>query len=161
LAIVGSLERRVRAALHDRGRRGADALGPSDFSLVQSSEKVLRRLSGELRLRTAPETHASVIELVTGVHADVPRAVAELAALRAQLALHVHVGIPDPQDAIRVLNGLRGGVPVLLALSANSPFCKGRDSGFASSRTTIFQGFPRTGTARRLPGALTAGIWDR
>ncbi|MGO9749944.1 MAG: glutamate-cysteine ligase family protein [Solirubrobacteraceae bacterium] len=60
-------------------------LDPSDFSLVQSSEKVLRRLSGELRRRTAPETHASVIELVTGIHSDVPGAVAELAALRAQL----------------------------------------------------------------------------
>ena len=38
---------------------------------------------------------------------------------------------------------------MLLALSANSPFSQGRDSGFASARTVIFQGFPRTGTARR------------
>jgi gamma-glutamyl:cysteine ligase YbdK (ATP-grasp superfamily) len=50
-------------------------LDPSDFALVQSSEKVLRRLSGELRAHTAPETHASVIELNTGVHSDVPGAV--------------------------------------------------------------------------------------
>ena len=64
------------------------------------------------------------------------------------LALHVHIGVPDPEDAIRVLNGLRGAVPVLLALSADSPFSQGRDSGFASARTVIFQGFPRTGTAR-------------
>lgn len=48
-----------------------------------------------------------------------------------------------------MLNRLRGAVPVLLALSANSPFCQGRDTGFASTRTVIFQGFPRTGTARR------------
>jgi glutamate---cysteine ligase / carboxylate-amine ligase len=65
------------------------------------------------------------------------------------LALHVHVGIPDPEDAIRVLNRLRGSVPLLIALAANSPFSQGRDSGFASVRTVIFQGFPRTGTARR------------
>lgn len=65
------------------------------------------------------------------------------------LALHVHVGVPDPEDAVRALNGLRRAVPLLLALSANSPFCQGGDSGFASLRTVIFQGFPRTGTARR------------
>ena len=72
-----------------------------------------------------------------------------LARREPTLALHVHVGIPDEEDAIRVLNRLRGAVPVLLALSADSPFCQGRDTGFASARTMIFQGFPRTGTARR------------
>ena len=57
------------------------------------------------------------------------------------------LGLAD--DAIRVLNGLREAVPLLLALSANSPFSHGRDTGFASTRTTIFQAFPRTGTPRR------------
>ena len=61
------------------------------------------------------------------------------------MALHVHVGVPDPEDAVRLLNGLRRHVPVLLALSANSPFWQGRDCGFASTRTVIFQAFPRTG----------------
>jgi len=75
-----------------------------------------------------------------------------LARREPTLALHVHVGVPDPEDAIRVLNGLRRVVPVLLALSANSPFCQGRDTGFASARTVIFQGFPRTGTARSFAG---------
>jgi len=64
------------------------------------------------------------------------------------MALHVHVGIPDPDDAIRVLNGFAELVPIMLALSANSPFCRGRDSGFASARTVIFQAFPRTGIPR-------------
>ncbi len=75
-----------------------------------------------------------------------------LARREPTMALHVHVGVPDPEDAIRLLNGIREVVPVLLALSANSPFCQGRDSGFASARTVIFQGFPRTGTARRFTG---------
>lgn len=64
------------------------------------------------------------------------------------LALHVHVGVPDPEDAIRVLNRLRETVPLLLALTANSPFCHGLDSGFASARTAIFGAFPHTGTPR-------------
>jgi glutamate---cysteine ligase / carboxylate-amine ligase len=72
-----------------------------------------------------------------------------LARREPTLALHVHVGVPDPEDAIRLLNGLRNAVPILLALSANSPFSDGSDTGFASARTVIFQAFPRTGTARR------------
>lgn len=71
-----------------------------------------------------------------------------LARREPTLALHVHVGIPEAEDAIRVFNGLRRNAPVLLALAANSPFWQGRDSGFASSRTLIFQAFPRTGLPR-------------
>jgi carboxylate-amine ligase len=81
------------------------------------------------------------------------RAIAEsmrsLARREPTLALHVHVGVPDPEDAVRLLNGLRAVVPLLVALSANSPFSHGRDTGFASARTVIFQGFPRTGPPRR------------
>jgi carboxylate-amine ligase len=61
----------------------------------------------------------------------------------------VHVGVPNPDDAIRVLDVLRSSLPVLLALSANSPFSHGRETGFASWRTVIVQGFPRTGPPRR------------
>ncbi|HTA33189.1 MAG TPA: YbdK family carboxylate-amine ligase [Solirubrobacteraceae bacterium] len=71
----------------------------------------------------------------------------ELARREPTMALHVHVGVPDAEDAVRVLNGLRRNVPMLLALSANSPFWQGRDRGFASSRTAIFGAVPRT----RLP----------
>ena len=75
-----------------------------------------------------------------------------LARREPTMALHVHVGVPAPEDAIRALNGLRRIAPVLLALSANSPFWQGRDSGFASARTVIFQAFPRTGLPRFFAG---------
>ena len=68
-----------------------------------------------------------------------------LARREPTMALHVHVGVPDPEQAVRVLNGLRRNIPILLALSANSPFWQGRDTEFASSRTVIFGAFPRTG----------------
>ena len=58
-------------------------------------------------------------------------------------ALHVHVGMPDPETAIRVCNGLREYVPLLEALAGNSPFWHGRDSGFASARRILRRGFPR------------------
>jgi glutamate---cysteine ligase / carboxylate-amine ligase len=72
----------------------------------------------------------------------------ELARREPTFALHVHVGIPDPVSAVRALNGVREHLPLLLALSANSPFWQGRDSGLASARTPVFQAFPRTGSPR-------------
>jgi glutamate---cysteine ligase / carboxylate-amine ligase len=59
--------------------------------------------------------------------------------------LHVHVGLSSADEATAVLNGLRTWLPELLALSANSPFWLGRDTGLASTRTKVFETFPRTG----------------
>jgi carboxylate-amine ligase len=72
----------------------------------------------------------------------------ELARREPTFALHVHVAVPDAERAVRALSGLRAHVPVLLALSANSPFTGGADSGLASARTPVFQAFPRTGLPR-------------
>ena len=58
---------------------------------------------------------------------------------------HVHVGVPDPEVAIQVVNRVRLDVPVLLALSANSPFWEGDDTGYASYRTELFHRWPTTG----------------
>ena len=63
--------------------------------------------------------------------------------------LHVHVGVPDAEDAIRLLNAFGSAAPLLLALSANSPFFQGGDSGLCSVRTILLERFPRSGTARR------------
>jgi glutamate---cysteine ligase / carboxylate-amine ligase len=71
-----------------------------------------------------------------------------LARREPTMALHVHVGVPAPEDAIRVLNALRRSSPIVLALSANSPMWQGRDGGFASIRTLLFQAFPRSGPPR-------------
>ena len=72
----------------------------------------------------------------------------ELARREPTFALHVHVGVADPDSAIVLLNQLRAHVPLLLALSANSPYWQGRDTGLASARTSIFQAFPRVGIPR-------------
>ena len=72
----------------------------------------------------------------------------ELARREPTAALHVHVGVDDPDAAIRAVNALRGHLPMLLALSANSPFWQGRDTGLASARTPLFQAFPRVGIPR-------------
>jgi glutamate---cysteine ligase / carboxylate-amine ligase len=72
----------------------------------------------------------------------------ELARREPTFALHVHVAVPDERAAVRALDGLREELPLLLALSANSPYWQGRDSGLASARIPVFQAFPRTGTPR-------------
>jgi carboxylate-amine ligase len=59
--------------------------------------------------------------------------------------LHVHVGIDDADKAIHVANGMRVHAGLLLALSANSPFWRGDDTGLASARMPIFRQFPRVG----------------
>jgi glutamate---cysteine ligase / carboxylate-amine ligase len=59
-------------------------------------------------------------------------------------AVHVHVGMPDAEAAIRAYNGLRAHLPLLQALAAHSPFWHGRDSGLASARALTFRAFPRS-----------------
>ncbi|HWK29336.1 MAG TPA: carboxylate-amine ligase [Solirubrobacter sp.] len=59
--------------------------------------------------------------------------------------LHVHVGVDDREKAIHVANGMRVHVPILLALSANSPYWRGDDTGLASTRMPVFRQFPRVG----------------
>ncbi|MFL6145014.1 MAG: glutamate--cysteine ligase [Labedaea sp.] len=58
---------------------------------------------------------------------------------------HVHVGVDDRDTAIKVSNQLRPWLPVLLALSANSPFHRGSDTGYASSRHLLWGRWPTSG----------------
>ena len=63
--------------------------------------------------------------------------------------IHVHVGLDDPDKAIHVVNGMRVHLPLLLALSANSPFWRANRTGLLSARTPIFRAFPRVGIPPR------------
>jgi glutamate---cysteine ligase / carboxylate-amine ligase len=63
-------------------------------------------------------------------------------------ALHVHVGMPDPDSAIRASNGLREHLPLLHALAGNSPFWHGQDAHLASARFVLRRGFPRVEVPR-------------
>jgi glutamate---cysteine ligase / carboxylate-amine ligase len=63
--------------------------------------------------------------------------------------LHVHVAVDDPDKAIQVVNGILADLPLLLALSASSPFLRGEPTGLASTRQPIFAAFPRSGPPPR------------
>jgi carboxylate-amine ligase len=58
---------------------------------------------------------------------------------------HVHVGVPDPETAVQVCNHLRPWLPTLQAMTANSPFSDGRDTGHASWRSVLWARWPSTG----------------
>jgi glutamate---cysteine ligase / carboxylate-amine ligase len=94
------------------------------------------------------------------VHVPLPRYDHIHATMRGLLertptcALHVHVGMPDPETAIAACNRLRAHLPLLQALAAHSPFWHGRDAGFATARAQLFRGFPRAMIPRAFAG------WD-
>ena len=74
----------------------------------------------------------------------------QLARANLIFGLHVHVGIPDREVAIHVMNQARYFLPHIYALSVNSPFWVGQDTGLKGYRLKVFERFPRTG----IPDAL-------
>src|SRR6056297_470976 len=84
-------------------------------------------------------------------HAEKPRYKAQLDRIQypqhrnTTAGLHVHVGVDDADKAVWIANRLRWHCAVLLALSANSPFWNGFDTGLASARAKIFENLPNTG----------------
>jgi glutamate---cysteine ligase / carboxylate-amine ligase len=84
--------------------------------------------------------------------------------------MHVHVGVDDPDKAIHVSDGMRVHLPILLALSANSPFWRGDATGLQSTRMPIFRAFPRVGVppayrdweeyARRIGFMVESGVME-
>lgn len=68
-----------------------------------------------------------------------------LARANLIFGLHVHVGIPDREKAIHVMNQARYFLPHIYALSVNSPFWVGQDTGLKGYRLKVFERFPRTG----------------
>jgi carboxylate-amine ligase len=84
-------------------------------------------------------------------HAEKPRYRSQLDRIQypqhrnTTAGLHVHVGVDDADKATWVANELRRYLPPLLALSANSPYWNGYDTGLASARAKVFEGLPNTG----------------
>ncbi|HEX8121617.1 MAG TPA: YbdK family carboxylate-amine ligase [Solirubrobacteraceae bacterium] len=87
------------------------------------------------------ERYAAIVAMLRGLITRTPTA-----------ATHVHVGMPDPATAILAYNGLRSHLPLLQALSANSPFWFGKDSGFDSARAQLFRAYPRAVIPRAFRG---------
>ncbi len=84
-------------------------------------------------------------------HATKPRYTSQLDRIQypqhrnTTAGLHVHVGVDDADKAVWIANELRWHLPLMLALSANSPYWCGFDTGLASARAKIFEALPNTG----------------
>ena len=130
LADIVELRRRLAAAAAESGTRIASA-GTHPFARWQHQEI------------TDAERYAGLVEKMGWV-----------AERELIFGLHVHVGVPTADAAIAVASALRTWVPELLALSSNSPFWHGHDTGLASARSTVLESFPRSG----LPPALDS--WE-
>jgi len=72
--------------------------------------------------------------------------------------LHVHVGMPSADDALRVLDGIVPWLPLVLALSANSPYWQGEEAGLASVRAETLALLPRHGAP---PSLASFSDWER
>jgi carboxylate-amine ligase len=184
--------------------RPAFTLGvEEEFQIIDPETRELRSHVQEmleegkllLKERVKPEMHQSVIEVGTGICANVAEVRRDVTELRREIiglakrqgmgvasagthpfskwedqtiypdpryasiveelqlvarsnlifGLHVHVGIADRAIAFQILNEARYFLPHLLALSSNSPFWLGRNTGLKSYRTKVFERFPRTG----------------
>jgi glutamate---cysteine ligase / carboxylate-amine ligase len=103
-----------------------------------------------------PEATLFDVELVQSERYErVERQMQGLIKRTPECALHVHVGLSDPDAAVAAMNGLRERLPLLHGLGANSPFWFGRDSGMASSRAAVIRAYP----GRGIPPFLAS--WDQ
>ncbi|HZM70783.1 MAG TPA: carboxylate-amine ligase [Candidatus Cryosericum sp.] len=118
---------------------------------VTSTRSYLARLARDNGLRIAaagthPFSHWATVE-ITGGNPRYERLVEELQMVaRANLifGLHVHIGVEDRESQIRIMNQARYFLPHVLALTVNSPFWLGRETGWMSYRCKVFDKFPRT-----------------
>jgi carboxylate-amine ligase len=159
--VLMSLPSRLAEQVTPETHKATLEIGTSVHTTVRNVEAELRELRGSVDLQLAllglraaaagthPMTvwHESVVSNGDRQR-EVYGSMRELARREPTFALHVHVGIRDPDDAIRTADRMRAHLPLLLALSANSPFWQGRDTGLASARTPLWQAFPRVGIPR-------------
>jgi carboxylate-amine ligase len=114
-----------------------------------------------LRLVSAgnPVLTRRAVPLMPGEHyARISEILAGAVAGYESCGCHVHVGVPDRELAVGVLNHLRPWLPTLVALSVNSPFDQGRDSGYGSWRIQAQARFPGGGVP---PWFASAAAYDR
>jgi glutamate---cysteine ligase / carboxylate-amine ligase len=122
---------------------------------IKNLRKVVSEVASSVNLRigaagTHPFSHWSK-QLITPNprYDEIVQEMQEAARSNLIFGLHVHVGIADKNMAIHIMNTVRYFLPHVFALSTNSPFWEGRNTGFKSFRTKVFDKFPRTGIPDR------------
>ena len=147
------LEERVKAEMHQSvvevGTRVCRNIEAARDDLYDLRRNMVRLAEEHGLLLVAGATHPFADWRVQEIYPDdrYKRVVEDLQLVaRANLifGLHVHVGIEDREAAIRIMNSMRYFLPHILALSTNSPFWLGMETGYKSYRAKVFENFPRT-----------------
>jgi carboxylate-amine ligase len=100
---------------------------------------------------TAPLSSAADLELTAlGRYGRMQQDYRLLVDEHLVCGLQVHVGVDDPDLAVRLIPRLESCLPTLLALSASSPYFEGQDTGYSSVRTVIWQRWPTAGRTPRV-----------
>ncbi len=147
------LEERVKAEMHQSvievGTRICQNIQEAQEDLYDLRRNMIRLAEENGLVLVAGATHPFADWRAQEIYPD-PRydQVVEDLQLVARsnliFGLHVHVGIEDKEAAIRIMNSLRYFLPHILALSTNSPFWLGMETGYKSYRAKVFENFPRT-----------------
>lgn len=147
------LEERVKAEMHQSvvevGTRVCKNIDEAREDLYDLRRQMIQLAEEHDLVLVAGATHPFADWRAQDIYPDerYARVVEDLQMVaRANLifGLHVHVGVEDREEAIRLMNAMRYFLPHLLALSSNSPFWLGSNTGLKSYRAKVFDKFPRT-----------------
>ncbi len=148
--LAGQLKPELMQCVLESGTVVCDTVGEADADLRRLRQWVAEhaRLNG-MRLGAAGTHPFSLYEHQKITARDRYRQLVEMLQYIARrelvFGMHVHVAVPSPEACLAAMEGVLIELPVLLALSANSPFWRGEISGLHSTRSAVFAAFPRSG----------------
>ncbi|MBA3717645.1 MAG: YbdK family carboxylate-amine ligase [Actinobacteria bacterium] len=137
--------------------------GIEAFAALRALREAAAGIAAEHELAIAaagahPRAHAEDLVIVPEPRYLTFVEYAGISAIRQGVnGLHVHVGMPGPDESLHVLDGILPWLPLVLALSANSPYAGGEETGMASYRAEILGLLPRRGAP---PGLASYAEWE-
>jgi glutamate---cysteine ligase / carboxylate-amine ligase len=151
--VTGTVERELHACQVELISDVCDSAGSAGAQLTGLRRAVVDTGAGLLGAGTHPAALEGEAEITDKERYEQIRNLLGDAVATPVGGLHIHVGMPDAETAIKTFNGLRRHLPLLQALAANSPYRHGRDTGLGSAREVTVRGWPRSGVSARLPDA--------
>ena len=148
--VTGEIERELHACQVELISPVSETAREATATLATMRRAVLDTGTGLLGSGTHPAASPGSAQITDKERYERIRELLGDAVLTPVGGLHVHVGMGDAESAVRAYNGLREHLPLLQALSANSPFLHARATGLASAREVTLRGWPRSGVPRAL-----------
>jgi glutamate---cysteine ligase / carboxylate-amine ligase len=148
--VKGTVERELHACHVELITDVCDSAGEAVGMLAELRRAVVETGAGLIGSGTHPSAAEGEAEITDKERYERIRVLLGDAVATPVGGMHIHVGMPDAETAIRTFNGLRRHLPLLQALAANSPYRHGRDTGLASAREVTIRGWPRSGVPRAM-----------